>query len=187
MKTRILFIYVFLILTPFLCVAAETRLRPDDWATPVVGTSLKNWYKVSDKIYRSEQPSKKEFNAVQDFGIKAVLNLRKYHSDKDETKKLSLKLYRHKMSAGKTKYQDLVATMRIIKNEEGPILIHCMHGSDRTGLVIATYRILFENWSKEKAIDEMINGGYGFHSIYDNIPKLIKRLDVEKLKKDVFK
>ena len=51
------------------------------------------------------------------------------------------------------------------------ILIHCYHGSDRTGASIAMYRIIFENWSTEDALNEMKYGGYGFHPIWRNIEK----------------
>ena len=29
----------------------------------------------------------------------------------------------------------------------------------------AMYRILYQKWTKDKAIDEMLNGGYGFHAM----------------------
>ena len=47
-------------------------------------------------------------------------------------------------------------------SHEGPVLVHCKHGADRTGCIVALYRIVFQSWSKEAAIDEMHNGGYGF-------------------------
>ena len=38
------------------------------------------------------------------------------------------------------------------------------------------YRILYQKWSKDKAIDEMINGGYGFHTTwYNNIIEYIQK------------
>lgn len=41
------------------------------------------------------------------------------------------------------------------------VLIHCLHGEDRTGLAIATYQILFLGYAKEHAIEEMY--AQGFH------------------------
>lgn len=51
------------------------------------------------------------------------------------------------------------------------VLIHCYHGSDRTGASIAMYHIIFENWSTEDVPSEMKHGGYGFHPIWFNIQK----------------
>ncbi len=41
-----------------------------------------------------------------------------------------------------------------------PILIHCLAGVHRTGLMIALYRVEKEGWSKDQAIDEMKQRGY---------------------------
>ncbi len=42
------------------------------------------------------------------------------------------------------------------------VLIHCLHGQDRTGIVIAAYRIKYQGWSVEDAVKEM--NAYGFHN-----------------------
>jgi hypothetical protein len=44
------------------------------------------------------------------------------------------------------------------------------------------YRIVFQDWSYQEAIDEMINGGYGFHEKYENIPLFIEQADIEIIK-----
>jgi protein tyrosine/serine phosphatase len=43
-----------------------------------------------------------------------------------------------------------------------PVFVHCRRGSDRTGTAVAVYRICVEGWSREAAIDEMVNGGFRF-------------------------
>ena len=45
----------------------------------------------------------------------------------------------------------------------GPFFVHCQHGSDRTGVCIAAYRIVVQGWTKQDAIREMTGGNYGFH------------------------
>ena len=47
------------------------------------------------------------------------------------------------------------------------------------------YRIIVQGWTKEEAIREMMEGGFGFHEIWDNLPAWIDQLDVESLKKDL--
>lgn len=68
-----------------------------------------------------------------------------------------------------------------------PVLVHCNHGSDRTGTMVAIYRIVFEGWSKAQATDEMINGGFGFHPIWQNLIRYIEELDVNAIKAEVAK
>lgn len=165
--------------------ASEPRLRPEAWAAPVLSKNLGNWHQLDSKVYRAAQPSRKGFQDAIELGIKNVLNLRDYHSDASEAKGLKIKTYRIEMDAGDIKESDVVAALKIIKDSDGPILIHCWHGSDRTGLICATYRMVFQNWTKEAATDELVNGGFGYHSFYKNITKWIKDADVEALKKEI--
>ncbi len=161
------------------------RLRPQTWAQPVISESLENWYKVDDKVFRSSQPNSEGMSQLQHIGITEVLNLRYFHSDDDEAKGTDLKLHRLKTEAGELSEQEIIQALKIITGAKGKILVHCWHGSDRTGAVIASYRVIVQGWSKDDAIDEMINGGYGFHSMYDNIAQLIKSLDVLKMRKQL--
>ena len=71
------------------------------------------------------------------------------------------------------------------KYGKAPIVIHCHHGSDRTGAVCALYRVVFQNVSKEDAIHEMTEGGFGFHRIYKNIIRRIKEADIEQIRRKV--
>ena len=81
--------------------------------------------------------------------------------------------------------EQLIEALRIIKNRKAPIVIHCHHGSDRTGAVCALYRVVFQNVSKEDAIHEMTEGGFGFHRIYKNIIRRIKEADIEQIRRKV--
>ncbi len=49
------------------------------------------------------------------------------------------------------------------------VLLHCYHGSDRTGASVAMYRIIFQNWSTTDALAEMKHGGYGFRIQFGKI------------------
>ncbi len=109
-------------------------------------SDLTNLYQIDSGVYRSEQPSKEGFKALEKYGIGEVLNLRNRHSDDDEAKGTSIKLHRVKTKA---------------------------------------YRIIFQNVSKEDAIHEMTEGGYGFHRIYKNIIRRIKEANVEQIRKEV--
>jgi protein tyrosine phosphatase (PTP) superfamily phosphohydrolase (DUF442 family) len=160
----------------------EVRVRNGEWANQIIGSTLSNWYKINNDIYRSKQPDEEDFKQINKFGIKSVLNLRYYHDDNDETKGLKLRLFHLPLNAGGINQKDIINAIRIINDAEKPLLIHCWHGSDRTGAVIAAYRIVFDGWSVNEAIDEMINGGYGFHSFYSNIPKLLKSIDWKEIK-----
>jgi len=81
----------------------------------------------------------------------------------------------------------IIESLKIIKNAPKPILIHCKHGSDRTGVIVAMYRIIFENYSKKEAIKELKTKKYGFHRIFINIPIYIKIVNSNKIREKVIK
>jgi protein tyrosine/serine phosphatase len=49
----------------------------------------------------------------------------------------------------KMSIDEIKQSLEIIKNAPKPILIHCWHGSDRTGVVAASYRIIKQNGAKK--------------------------------------
>lgn len=165
---------------------SEPRLRPDTWAKPIIGTHLSNLYQVDKGVYRSKQPDEEDVSDLQHLGIKEILNLREYHKDGGEVGKSYFLLNRIPMDAGKVTQAQLIQALKIIQLRKGPILVHCWHGSDRTGTTIAAYRIIFNHWSKQQALDEMINGGYGYHArMYPNLVELINGLDVKKVRAEL--
>lgn len=142
-----------------------------------------NLHKVSDTLYRSAQPSKEGFKNLEKAGIKTIVNLRTSHSDEKLIEGTSLEQIRIKSSALKLSEDQITAFLKLATDsEKAPILLHCRHGADRTGAMIAAYRIVVEGWEKEKAIKEMTEGPFNFHAIFRNLPKLIKELDTEKIK-----
>lgn len=181
-KSKLPLLFCFL----FLSYALLGQDRSPNWAVPVTGLSLKNIYRIDSALYRSEQPDAKSFKELQEYGIKEVLNLRFWNSDEKEAEGTNLILHHVKLNAYNINDYDIIQALRIIKNKKGPLLFHCKHGSDRTGALNAMYRIVFQNVSKEDALDELVNGGYGFHSIFINIPSYIKKVDIEKIKSKVF-
>jgi len=180
MKRNILiFPLLFLIITT---VAAQQQSAEK---IALLQSKLENLFRIDDGVYRSEQPSKKDFKALEAFGIDEVLNLRRYHSDNKEAESTTIKLHRIKTHAHSISEKQVTEALRIIKDREGPILIHCRHGSDRTGAVLAMYRIVFQGYSKEDAIKEMKEGGFGFHKIYRNIVRMIEKADIDQIRNEL--
>lgn len=176
-------ISIFLLFCFVAIANAQPRLRPSSWAQPVLETGLSNLYQVDHELYRSEQPDHDELAQLRKLGVGEILNLREYHDDLDEMEQLSFQLHQVEMAAGSVTQEQLITALAVIKNRTKPLLVHCWHGSDRTGAVIAAYRIVFQNWTKAQALDEMVNGGFGYHaSVYANLIELIESLEVAKMK-----
>ena len=154
----------------------------------------KNFHKVNENIFRSGQPDDDEFESLCTFNnIRSVLNLRENNSDKkiiDTINKRhyvpAVTLYEIPLDTGKISEADLYKLLTVIRDAPKPLLIHCWHGSDRTGCAVAAGRIVFENWNVEDAIAELMKREYGHHKrIYPNIPALLRKADWEKIKATV--
>lgn len=146
-----------------------------------------NLYQVSDSLYRSEQPSKKGFRELEALGIKTVINFRRRKDDTRKAKRTELQLERIPLKASELlESNDLLEALRLMHQAEKPMLIHCWQGSDRTGVLTAAYRVVVENWPKEKAIEEFRYPPFGYHEDwYPNLVGLILNLDTEQLRREL--
>jgi protein tyrosine phosphatase (PTP) superfamily phosphohydrolase (DUF442 family) len=157
--------------------------RPDRWAQPVRLEGVPNLHKVSESLYRSAQPSASGMRNLKAFGIRTVVNLRAFHSDGDEIGSTGLGQEHIRMTAWHPEEEDVVRSLRIVSDPaRAPVLVHCLHGADRTGTLCAIYRVAVQGWTKEEAIREMTQGGFGFHEVWQNLPSWIGDLDVNVLK-----
>lgn len=173
-------IMLLLISTDFL-LASETKTVESvshEWATPLDKSIVKNGYKVNTLIYRSAQPDKDSFQKLYKMGIRKTLNLRIFHNDRKEIAGLPIEEIHMPLYILNVNKNDIVKIVKILADTKEPILIHCKYGSDRTGVVIAAYRIMVEGWSPEEAIEEMINGGYSYLRALTNLPIILKSLEV---------
>ncbi len=180
---------LLLALPLFLCACSvhpATENRPASWATPVTLEGVPNLFKVSDTLYRSQQPTAAGMQNLKALGIKTLINLRTFHSDRDEIGKTDLHQEHIYMKNWHPEREDVLRFLQLATDPaNAPVLVHCQHGADRTGTVCAVYRIVVQGWSKEDAIREMTEGGFGFHLFWRNLPKWINTLDVDSLKRDL--
>jgi protein tyrosine/serine phosphatase len=172
--------------------------RPENWASPVAANpGLPNLHRVNSSLYRSAQPTKEGFVFLgtqaslvkADRPIKTVVSLRAFNDDDALTPASSgLRLEQIRFKTWHPEDEDVVKFLRIATTPAlQPVLVHCQHGSDRTGTMVAIYRIAFEGWTKAQATDEMINGGFGFHPMWQNLLAYIDELDVNAIKAKVVK
>jgi len=168
--------------------AQTTAARPDTWAKPIGAAGVPNLHQVAGNFYRSAQPDAQGFKTLAaQYGVKTVISLRAFNSDEPLTRGLNLRLARFKIHTWHIEREDVVGALRTLRQavKEGPVLLHCQHGADRTGLITALYRIVYEGWSKPTALDEMLNGKFGYHAVWGNIPRYIQSVDVERLRREV--
>lgn len=146
-----------------------------------------NLYRVTPQFYRSAQFSKSQVTELEDLSIRTSIDLRELHSDAIDLKGSHIQQVRVRMNTWKITNQEVIAALVAIHRAEatGPVLVHCQHGADRTGLITAMYRIVYQGWTKDAALDELLHGGYGYHPVWRNIPAYIRNVNVNKIKSAV--
>lgn len=158
--------------------------RDPRWATAVKRPGLPNLHKVTDTLYRGAQPSAEGFAELRKTGVRTIVNLRAFHSDRDEMKGLDFAYENIDVKAWRAEDEDIIRFLKIVTDKsKAPVFVHCQHGADRTGMMIAVYRMAVEGWSKDDAIKEMTGGGYGWHPIWRNLVRHIRELDVGPLRR----
>jgi len=158
--------------------------RPEKWAQPIRMEGVPNLHKVSDNLYRSAQPTAGGMKNLKKLGVGTIVNLRSFHSDRDEIGNTGLAYEHIYMKAWHPEEEDIVRFLQIVtRPQKSPVLVHCQHGADRTGAMCVVYRIAIQGWSKEEAVKEMIEGGFGFHGVWANLAPWINKLDIGKIKR----
>ena len=139
---------------------------------------VENSYRISADLYRSAQPESAGFTALEQLGVRSVLNLREYHRDTRKARHTRLHLMAYPVAAGEVTAADVENCLALIASAPKPVLVHCWHGSDRTGIVVAAYRIVFQKWSVEEAEKEFRDERFGYHEFwYENLLKLLRETD----------
>lgn len=132
----------------------------------------KNFYRVDELLFRSAQLDGSYAAKLHELGIKSIVNLRHFSRGGDRRAfGDQFWLANKPLQSWEIKPAQIADVLRTIRERQkkGAVLVHCYHGADRTGLVVAMYRVIYQGWSLDAARSEMIDGGYGFHSMWQDI------------------
>ena len=163
---------------------AASAARPALWAEQVPGTHVTNLYRLEPDLLRSAQPDAAGFADLQKLGVKTILDLRAGHADGKDAGKAALKLLNVPMTAWSLRDDRVLEALRILTDQANrPLLVHCQKGADRTGAILALYRVVVQGWTKDEAIREMNQGGYHHSSLFRNLDGYVRAADVSALRK----
>jgi protein tyrosine/serine phosphatase len=161
----------------------------------VEAAGIPNLYRVSGSLYRSAQPTRDGIVGLDegvrlvagDAPIRAIVSLRTNHTDASlVTDPQTVQLEHISVQSWHLQDEDVVGFLRIATDiAQQPALVHCRRGADRTGVMVAIYRVVVEGWTKADAIDEMTRGGYGFRPVWQNLVRYVEELDVEDMRERV--
>jgi protein tyrosine/serine phosphatase len=136
---------------------------------------LSNVGQVAPGVYRGAQPGPDGYASLKKMGIKTVIDLRTSESEKAQVEAAGMQAIAVPIAMSrdglKEKVDKVVALLADPANQ--PVFVHCRHGQDRTGIVVAAYRMKVDKWSLAEAEKEM--QAFGFNDIWINFKKFIRQ------------
>jgi protein tyrosine phosphatase (PTP) superfamily phosphohydrolase (DUF442 family) len=146
---------VAVVLTLF-CATAFAQTATDS-------AELPRFQQVSERLYRSGQP--RDLTRLRELGINTIINLRgaskQTRAEEAEARALGFNYYNVALPNWGRPQDGRVARVLdlIAAPESGRVLVHCKDGVDRTGMIVAIYRMTYEGWTSNKALAEAERSG----------------------------
>lgn len=147
-------------------------------------TGIRNLARVSDHLYRGGQPDTDGFVALEQMGIRTVVSLRVFNVDGSRLRGRDFRYVHISFKAYHPEDEDVLEFLQVVSDPANwPVFVHCKWGADRTGMMIAAYRMVVDGWSCDEAVDEMHR--MGFNTDWDNLVDYLEHLDVSALRREL--
>jgi len=123
-------------------------------------TGIPNFRQVNPHLFRGGQPVDTAWPALAKLGVKTVIDLRQVneHSTIAEAQAVEaagMRYLNFPMSGFATPRAEQVAQVLEAMTKAGEtVFVHCAAGKDRTGTVVAAYRISRDRWKNDQALQE---------------------------------
>jgi tyrosine-protein phosphatase SIW14 len=126
---------------------------------------VENFWKIDDHVYRGAQPTEEGFQNLARLGVRVVVDLRAGDARSVEEQKIVTAAgmqYVNVPMKGLTPptREQITRIMTLLQgSSDGSVFVHCKRGADRTGVVIAVYRIEHDRWQNSRALSEAMSRG----------------------------
>lgn len=151
------------------------------WGAAIQAPGVPNFHQVNATIYRGAQPTRQGWESLSKLGVTTVIDLRREREDREH----STNAEQRAVEAAGMRYLNVpmngivapsdaqVAKVLAVFDSGQKVFVHCRGGKDRTGTVIACYRIEHDHWQNRKALEEAKS--YGMHFIEIGMKRYIER------------
>jgi tyrosine-protein phosphatase SIW14 len=147
---------------------------------------IPNFGEVTPTLYRGGQPSPEGFEKLAQMGVNIVVDTGRSKRDEKQIRELGMKYVSLPWYCPFPKETVFARFLELIReNPDKKIFVHCRLGDDRTGLMVAAYRIGLQGWTADEAMKEMQLFGYTpvHHLMCPGLARYEKSLP-ERLQKD---
>lgn len=144
------------------------------WEKLIGLKGLSNVGRVAPGVYRGAHPEPEGYATLKKMGVKTVINLRMTRSEKLDVEDLGMQSVEIPLGVLSDVKPDIVNKVIDIMKDPArqPVYVHCRQGQDRTGIVVAAYRMRVEGWSLKEAEAEMQD--YGFNDIWVELKEFVR-------------
>jgi tyrosine-protein phosphatase SIW14 len=148
-----------------LAIALSLPASPAHVETPgtvpsiVAVPGIPNFHQVNERIFRGGQPTAEAWPSLARLGVKTVIDLRREdeHSTAAEAQAVAaagMNYFNVPMKGVVAPTNEQIAKVLRLLNSQDLVFVHCRRGADRTGTVIACYRIAHDRWERKQALHE---------------------------------
>jgi protein tyrosine phosphatase (PTP) superfamily phosphohydrolase (DUF442 family) len=161
---------VLVLCASFIVARQDLSYRDEKQSFP----GISNFGRVNDRLWRGAQPDTIGFETLRARGVDIVVSFTlagpAQQDERQEVEGLGMRWVGIPWSAESLPAPDQVATfLRVVReNPARRIFLHCKHGADRTGVMVALYRLTFDHWTTDAALSEM----EAFHHYWLLLPHL---------------
>ena len=125
-----------------------------------------NSHQITDKMWRTFQPSPKKMQSWADRGIKTIINLRGTRNDGTEAgfylleeeicAKAGMELVNFRAFSRQPPSKEFVFGIKdLFEKIQYPAMLHCKSGADRAGIAMVLYMFLHEGRSLDEAMEQL--------------------------------
>jgi uncharacterized protein (TIGR01244 family) len=159
---------------------------------PIADVPIARFHQVDDRLYRGAQPSELGLNRLQALGVRTVINVRDENDaavadERRIVESLGMRFVHIPIKDGnvftwfrRIPGDTVTHFFEVLASEPAPVFIHCRRGTDRTGALVAIYRIARNGWDTARALKEA--NERGMRPWYRGLRKQIATFDASMIK-----
>ena len=172
----IFFFFAFVFFSTVISTSAHAQTSSSAPSTPVLRSAygerlklngLPNGGKINDALFRGAQPRAQGMKELKNLGMTTIVDLRGEDPDRiawerQQAESLGIRFVSIPVSGWSPPTNDQVAAfLALFRNHpKEKVFVHCRFGDDRTGIFVATYRMAYQGWPAQQAMNEMYFFGF---------------------------